>query len=589
MTRHLRYECGAEWLFPCSFCTYKAKQKAHLMSHIALRHSSTCDVCGKSYKYRRSMLRHKRYECQRTAGQFPCPFCPYHTKWKSNLQSHMLFKHLTTLLYPKSFRVLSVEDRTTAKTIFFVTRNLSAVKIPTISYTSFKVTDKFSCEKCGRSYNRKDNLQRHQKLECGQDPGFFCPVCPYKTKHKMIGYTSFKIKDKFSCEKCGRSYNRKDNLQRHQKLECGQDPGFFCPVCPYKTKHKNSGYEVVLKDGKERFVCVSCGRSYSRKPNLRQHQRYECNTEPNYLGTSGGMEVHGALEIFRRSEEVNGARYVNFLGDGDSKAFDTVKEDKVYGDDVDFNKLECIGHVQKRMGKRLMNLKIKTAKTALPDGKGLGVIGYTSFKIKDKFSCEKCGRSYNRKDNLQRHQKLECGQDPGFFCPVCPYKTKHKNSGYEVVLKDGKERFVCVSCGRSYSRKPNLRQHQRYECNTEHYPPHPVGGPTAPWMASVSLLSSQKHPCFKCGRSYKRKDHLTRHLRWECGKTPQFQCCYKCQKCGKVYTLKTNLCRHVNLECGQPPKFACTLCPYKAKRKGTLKTHMPSHVPEVWTRVHAET
>lgn len=110
----------------------------------------------------------------------------------------------------------------------------------------------------------------------------------------------------------------------------------------------------------------------------REVNNHETSCAANYLGTSGGMEVHGALEIFRRSEELNGARYVNFLGDGDSKAFDSVKEAKVYGDDVDFRKLECIGHVQKRMGKRLMTLKCNSAKVKLEDGKGLGGKGRLS-------------------------------------------------------------------------------------------------------------------------------------------------------------------------------------------------------------------
>jgi hypothetical protein len=33
-------------------------------------------------------------------------------------------------------------------------------------------------------------------------------------------------------------------------------------------------------------------------------------------------------------------------------------------------------------------------------------------------------------------------------------------------------------------------------------------------------------PCEQCGRTYMRKDSLRRHLMWECGKEPQFQCPY---------------------------------------------------------------
>lgn len=40
-------------------------------------------------------------------------------------------------------------------------------------------------------------------------------------------------------------------------------------------------------------------------------------------------------------------------GDGDSKAFTSVNGEAVYGDDISIEKLECSGHVQKRMGTAL--------------------------------------------------------------------------------------------------------------------------------------------------------------------------------------------------------------------------------------------
>lgn len=79
----------------------------------------------------------------------------------------------------------------------------------------------------------------------------------------------------------------------------------------------------------------------------------------NYLGSSGGMEVAGALELFRRSVELYNVRYLFYLSDGDSKACASVPQ--IYGPDVEINKLECIGHVQKRMGTRL--LKMRAEKT----------------------------------------------------------------------------------------------------------------------------------------------------------------------------------------------------------------------------------
>lgn len=43
------------------------------------------------------------------------------------------------------------------------------------------------------------------------------------------------------------------------------------------------------------------------------------------------------------------------------------------------------------------------------------------------FTCDICFRSYNRKDTLARHKKMECDQEPMFPCSFCLYKAKRKH------------------------------------------------------------------------------------------------------------------------------------------------------------------
>lgn len=93
---------------------------------------------------------------------------------------------------------------------------------------------------------------------------------------------------------------------------------------------------------------------------------HECKI--NYVGSSGGMESSGAINIFRRSVETRGVKYTKYLGDGDSKAFSSVIEDKPY-EDCDIEKLECVGHIQKRMGSRLRRLCKAMKGKKLSDGK----------------------------------------------------------------------------------------------------------------------------------------------------------------------------------------------------------------------------
>lgn len=46
MLRHLRLECGKEPQFQCPYCSHRAKQKNHLVKHVASRHKDSLKEFG---------------------------------------------------------------------------------------------------------------------------------------------------------------------------------------------------------------------------------------------------------------------------------------------------------------------------------------------------------------------------------------------------------------------------------------------------------------------------------------------------------------------------------------------------------------
>ena len=84
----------------------------------------------------------------------------------------------------------------------------------------------------------------------------------------------------------------------------------------------------------------------------------------NFNGSSPAMEAKGATVLWSRSIQQHNLRYRWMVSDGNSKAFNAVEN--MY-DGCKVEKLECVGPVQKRMGKHLMNLKA-TTKGKLTDG-----------------------------------------------------------------------------------------------------------------------------------------------------------------------------------------------------------------------------
>ena len=91
----------------------------------------------------------------------------------------------------------------------------------------------------------------------------------------------------------------------------------------------------------------------------------------NHHESSGAMESAGAISIFCSSLSKFNLRYSHYIGDGDTKAYSKVREARPYGETLIPEKLECLVHVQKRLGTRLRNLRTIKKKKKLNDSKTL--------------------------------------------------------------------------------------------------------------------------------------------------------------------------------------------------------------------------
>lgn len=107
--------------------------------------------------------------------------------------------------------------------------------------------------------------------------------------------------------------------------------------------------------------CKACKLKSKLCPTSAEFEEWKAkhtNCNANHTGNAGRMEPVGLYRIFERSEATRSLKYVDYYGDGDSKSHATVKD--IYGKNS-VRKLECIGHVQKRVGCRLRKLKKRVA------------------------------------------------------------------------------------------------------------------------------------------------------------------------------------------------------------------------------------
>ncbi|VVC28710.1 Zinc finger C2H2-type,Zinc finger, RING/FYVE/PHD-type [Cinara cedri] len=449
---------------------------------------------------------------------------------------------------------------------------------------------------CGRCYKgmwRKYNLQKHLKYECGVAPQFKCLACSKNENNILLRLVDQAITcDPAYCpNKCGRFYkgqHRKINLRRHV-FECGVLPRFPCYAY-------YSGNLIGVPESNPVMCPNNCGRCYSgknRKNNLKKHLKLECGVAPKFscricwrrFTRNEGLKRHliMSLQLEKERKYRCPILYAHRLFITHFK--------KIRQAETNFN----WGDTEKEL--YILATRIQGLISDSPSGRllQLGCIVQCSClsgslqTLSDPVMCpNNCGRYYSgkrRKDTLRQHLKLECGVDPMFSCLLGSLQTLPNP-------------VMCPNnCGRYYSgpwRKSSLKKHLKLECDQSEYPkelPDPLMCPNdcGRYYRLSGTIQTLPDPIMcpnNCGRYYsgrRRKNTLNQHLKLECGVEPRFSCaiCLRkftrndflnlleeisesdpvtCPNCKRQYSgrgRKYNLKKHLTLECGVAPMFSC--------------------------------
>ena len=191
--------------------------------------------------------------------------------------------------------------------------------------------------------------------------------------------------------------------------------------------------------------------------------------------------------------------------------------------------------------------------------------------------CKDCGKTFQSKANLERHQKNCHSVDKTFRRDECLFYYPSEIELYLHKLKkhnreEGK--FPCPECPKVYGLAKTLRSHMQFMhlgnglpcsfcgqlCKKEHLRTH-----------EAIHRTSKDYKCDKCSSAFKRKAELKLHMKRH---TNPYSC--YCETCGQGCFGSKDLVEHKRIHTGEKP-FACSICDYRCAHKPNLKIHMKVH------------
>ncbi|MEQ2231033.1 hypothetical protein ILYODFUR_035217 [Ilyodon furcidens] len=384
--------------------------------------STVCDVCGKVMKNKSSLARHSFIHTGKKP--FACHLCELRFNRRDNLQHHL------SRLHPDGMARRDKRQLAPAWLCAVCGKTFSCrsrLKTHEVIHSGVKP---YQCDLCPKAYMRTNDLEHHRKVvhvagtaEPQRPASLLCDLCgkEFKCRSQLaVHFQTHTGERPHLCDICGRKFARQYQLNRHKILlhpnhinaeeNLPPDLTFTCNVCGKRLKSETLlTAHARIHMGDKPHHCSVCLRSFQRAACLKQHH----------------LRVHLRAKAGETSHTSGRRRSTATLS-----AFPCPVCGKVFR----FRSL-LAGHA-------LIHSDVRP------------------------FSCDFCSRSFRRLSHLKRHQEVVHANGArlpeSFVCHICGKDKKCRSQlARHVIIHTGERPFVCELCPARFNRRGNLQQHQR--------------------------------------------------------------------------------------------------------------------------------
>ncbi|XP_068207947.1 uncharacterized protein [Palaemon carinicauda] len=221
-----------------------------------------CTFCSKDFVVRKDYLNHSCIRSIRKLISFKCKACQMSFSVRRNYIKHInsCYKNV-----PVKCNLCLTELQSAA----YLPRHLEAF------HNAEAVAQKSSlCDLCGRTFSRKEALQRHQaKVHRVSYGTHQCAKCGQTFLHTSLLMEHIRAHRGYPCPECNKIFTCMSNLKVHRQTYHQNKTLYVCSTCNKRWRFHTSYTNHMRKiHGKAQFKCPTCKLPFSAENAFERHK-----------------------------------------------------------------------------------------------------------------------------------------------------------------------------------------------------------------------------------------------------------------------------------------------------------------------------